>query len=171
MHGKIATKAGRHKKIQFKIARRWLALGLLVFLLPALICFAESLRYPRIARSAYWRCPLLLAKATVARLCANGGVASRTVIADAERLGYRDGLSVRLQYLPDVPRNDKTIRDRVFAMIGKWRAVTNERLFWVVTPGSGGSIINDDTLVYEYKTGRLVYCEDFMRTCVSTAHD
>jgi hypothetical protein len=119
--------------------------------------FIDSLRYPHIARSAYWLSPVLLTKATITCLFPGKGVASKTIRADAKKITGKDSFNISLLYLPALPRNDKTIQARVFTLIAKTYIETNESLFWVVTPINNRNI--DDTLIYEYKTGRLV-CRD-----------
>ncbi|MCK4293368.1 MAG: hypothetical protein KAY65_09240 [Planctomycetes bacterium] len=153
----------------WKITRCRVAFAVLaVPLLLAAVCFVESLRYPRIARSAYWRRPNLLVRATAVRLFPGKGVSEEAVAAHAARLGYTDDVNVRLLYLPELPADDKTIKDRVFGLIRKERPDTDRRLFWIVTPYSHGNIINDHTLAYEYKTGRLVCAEDVSMVGEST---
>jgi len=148
----------------WKITRRRVTFVVLaVPLLLAVVCFVDSLRYPRIARSAYWRHPNLLVRATAVRLFPGKGVSKKAVVAHAGQLGYTDDLSVHLLYLPDLPVDDKTVKKRVFGLIRKERTYSKERLFWIVTPHSQGCIINDDTLAYEYRTGRLVCVEDMSR--------
>jgi len=127
------------------------------------VCFVDSLRYPRIARSAYWRHPHLLVRATAARMFPGKGVSKKAVVAHASQLGYRNNLHVCLLYLPDSPTDDKTIRDRVFSLVGKRCPDSKEKLFWVVTPNYRGRIINDHMLAHEYRTGRLVSAEDTSR--------
>lgn len=126
-------------------------------LLLAGFCFIDSLRYPRIARSAYWRHPNLLIRATAARLFPGKGVSSNAVMLHARQLGQTDDLGIRLLYLPDLPTDDKTIKGRVFGLVRKGaRPESKEELFWVVTPDCRRCIINDHMLAYEYRTGRLV---------------
>jgi len=131
-------------------------------LFPA-VCFVDSLRYPRIARSAYWHHPNLLVRATAARLFPGKGVSKKAVIAHARQLGRMDNLNVRLLYLPDLPAYDKTIKARTFHMIVKRWGSSKEKLFWVVTPRRDCRNINDDKLAYEYRTGRLVCAKEYSR--------
>jgi hypothetical protein len=148
------------KKIRF---RRAVIVVLATVLLLALMCGVESLRYPRIARSAYWRHPHLLVRATAARLLARKGVSRAAVATHAKQLGRSDELNIRLLYLPDLPAKDKTIKARTLHLIEKGWGTSAETLFWMVTPHSNGRIINDDTLVYEYRTGRLVCAKEYPR--------
>lgn len=129
----------------------------------AAVCLLDSLRYPRIARSAYWRRPILLVRATLARLFPGKGVPKRTVLAHARQMGRRGDLGVRLLYLPDLPTDDKTIKARVFHLIAKSWGHSKEQLFWVVTPKRPGGRINDGSLAYEYRAGRLVCAQEHSR--------
>jgi hypothetical protein len=144
-------------------SRKVILIVLALAVLFVAICFTDSLRYPRIARSAYWRHPYLLVRATLSRVVPGKGVSRKAILAHAGKLGYGDGLSVRLLYLPDLPTDEKTIKDRVFCLVRKEQPYSKERLFWIVTPYSHGCIINDYTIAYEYRTGRLVYIEDTSR--------
>ena len=132
---------------------------MILLLLPTM-CFIDSFRYPRIARSAYWRRPTLLAKATITCLFPRKGISRKSVMAHAKQLRGKGDLNIRLLYLPPLPGNDKTIQARVFHLIAKRFIRSEENLFWIVSPQD---CPNDDTLVYEYRTGRLVVCEDISR--------
>jgi hypothetical protein len=129
-------------------------------LLLAAVCFVDSLRYPRIARSTYWRAPHLLVRATAARILPGKGISRETIAAHAKRLGRGDDLTIRLLYLPDLPKGDTTIKARTFALFHKRRARSNETLFWVVVPHRDGRAVYDDRLAYEYRTGRLVCAKE-----------
>jgi hypothetical protein len=104
-----------------------------------------------------------LIRATAARLFPGKGVSSNAVMAHARGLGRTDGLGIRLLYLPDLPADDKTIKARTFGIIEKAWAQSEEELFWIVTPHRNGRAVNDDILVYEYRTGRLVCASEYSR--------
>ena len=147
--------------------RRAAFFALVVPLLLVAVCIVDSFRYPRIARSAYWRRPGLLVRATAACLFPGKGISRRTVAGHAAQLGYTDDVNIRLLYLPELPANDKTIKDRVFGLIRKLHRDSDGPLFWIVTPHSRGDIINDHTLVYEYKTMRLVCAEEIEMSMIA----
>ena len=150
--------------MMLKVTRYRVVFALLaVPLLLASVCFVDSLRYPRIARSAYWHHPNLLLRATSARLFPGKGIPKNAITAHARQLGRADDLNVKLLYLPDLPVYDKTIKARTFNMIVKRWGTSNEKLFWVVTPHRNGRNINDDKLAYEYRTGRLVCAKEYSR--------
>ena len=128
-------------------------IAIIVVLLFLFVSFLDSFRYPRIARSAYWRSPGLLMKATISCLFPGKGVSKKNILINAKQLTGNDRFNMSLLYLPTLPKNDKTIQARVFNSIAKTYAETNESLFWVVSPRDSHNI--DDTLIYEYKTGRL----------------
>ena len=136
-----------------------LSLTAIVFVLAA-ICFFDSLRYPRIVRSAYWRHPLLLVRATAAFICARNGIGREQIRKQASWSGCTEQLRIQLLYLPEAPDDDKTIRDRLFGLIVKISRKTDEELFWLVTPLRNGSEIADERLVFEYRTGRLVCSQE-----------
>lgn len=136
--------------------RKWLIAVLAALLLFPAVCFLDSLRYPRIARSAYWRHPWLMPRATVARLFPGKGVSAQAVLAHARRRNRTEGLSVRLLYLPDLPTDDKTIKNRVFGLISQTSGRSEERLFLLVALRKGLHTRLYDALAYEYRTGRLV---------------
>jgi len=137
-----------------KIAVR--VIVVLIFSLPALIvitCLIDSFNYPRIARSAYWRHPDLLVRATGRRLFPEKGVCAEIIAKDAAQHFNTNLYDISLLYLADSPENDTTIRDRTFATLSKFRTSTREKLFWIVEPRNSP---NDEPLVYEYRTGKLV---------------
>ena len=141
------------KQTKVKLAATLLAIA--VLFVPVLFSL-DSLRYPRIARSAYWRHPKLLVKATLSCLFPPKGIPKGVVAAHARQLGHCGAMDVRLLYLPNLPKHDKTIKARVFGLIAKGSVRSKEQLFWVVNKRSLVCKLDDDTLVYEYRTGRLV---------------
>jgi hypothetical protein len=149
--------AGKAKRFKVVIVVLTVALSL------AVVCFVDSLRYPRIARSAYWRHPHLLVRATSARLFPGKGVSKEAVVGHARRLGRIDDVDARLVYLSNRPTDDKTIKARVLGLIAKGWTPSKEQLFWLVTPYRNGRSINDDRLVYEYRTGRLICAKEYDR--------
>ena len=137
-----------------------LAIAVPLLFVPALF-FLDSLRYPRIARSAYWRHPKLLVKATLSCLFPPKGISKEMVAEHARKLGYCRDMDVRLLYLSDLPKHDKTIKARVFGLIAKRSVRSKEQLFWVVNKHSFLCKLTDDTMVYEYRTGRLVCAAEY----------
>ncbi len=140
--------------------------AIIVFVLsvPVLIattCFIDSFNYPRIARSAYWRRPGLLIRATYHRLFPGKGVSAQVIAKHAEQFTKTSNLNINLLYLPDRPANDKTIKARVFCLIAKSYLSTNEDLFWLAVPRRLGRKNIDETVVYEYRTGKLICAEDY----------
>jgi len=68
-------------------------------------------------------------------------------------------VTARLLYLPDLPKGDKTIKERVFGLMTKTKVTSEEKLFWFVYPdGEPGGILGDKTAVFAYRTG-VVVCE------------
>jgi len=120
------------------------------------LCLSEVVRYPRIARSAYLRHPLLLVAAGWSRLFPGSVTAEAVVLADAARVYPGATLYAYRFYLSDRPRDDRNIRDRIFSLIRKSTPRTDERIFWIVSASAKFGVVQDDWLVYEYKTGRLV---------------
>ncbi len=117
------------------------------------VCFIDSFRYPRIVRGALWRRPHLLVTATLKCYFPCKGVTQKYVSIDAmDRTGNQE-FEFSLLYLPNIPKNNKSIQARFFNSIAKNFTETSDDLFWVVSPKGSNSI--DDTLVYEYKSGRL----------------
>jgi hypothetical protein len=127
-----------------------------IVLLGGIVCFVDSLRYPKIARSAYWKRPQVLAKATFSRIFHRRGTKRSDIVQKAHNCGAQGSLDTQMFYLPDYPDDDKTIKARVFGLIAKTHAPTDENLFWIVRPQNRRSDLPDETLVFEYRTGRLV---------------
>ena len=146
-------------KAEKRNLKKWL-IGVAVVLGPLLVfsvlCVCEAFRYPRIARSGYLRHPLLLAAATWSRVFPGEGVSKETVLAHAAGVYPDADLDACRVYLSDEPRNDKCIRDRVFGMMSKRGVETEERLFWIVSAAPRSAAEENDWLVYEYRTGKLV---------------
>ena len=120
------------------------------------LCVSEVIRYPRIARSAYLRHPLLLIAAGWSRLLPGSGATEAVVLANAGRVYPGAKLYAYRFYLSDRPRDDRSIRDRVFSLIRKGIPQTDERVFWIVSASTKFSTVHDDWLVYEFRTGKLV---------------
>lgn len=138
----------RTRRLAIAVATAALLLGVL--------CLSEVVRYPRIARSAYMRHPLLLLAAGWSRFFPGSGTPETVVLADAARVYPGTRLHTYRFYLSDQPRDDRSIRDRVFSLIRKSTPRTDERIFWIVSASLKFNVVQDDWLVYEYRTGSLV---------------
>jgi hypothetical protein len=137
--------------------RKALLIGVVVVaLLLSAMCVIEAFRYPRIARSAYLRYPHLLVAATWSHVFPGSGMQEETILLDAAQLYPGVRLHTDRFYLSDRPKGDRNIRERVFSLIRKQIPQTNDRIFWIVSGSPDFTLVNDDWLVYEYRTGKRI---------------
>jgi hypothetical protein len=145
--------------------RLWImSLSILVvlFVIINVVILIEAFRYQSDTRNDYFHNPHLLVLAYFGRLFPGEGVPKSAILLNAVKYRPRLSLKEDLYYLSDA-HGDRSIREHYFACLWKCGCDTKERLFWIVLPTDVDIEDNDsfNMLIYEYKTGRLVGCQEY----------